>query len=72
VDGHGLGSQYDGDLFVAAARPFLEGGHLFHFNLKGNRRELRTDDPRLDDGFLVGYSDGRQGDCSRQRERFWH
>jgi hypothetical protein len=44
-----LGLQLEGDLFVAAARPFLEGGHLFHFNLTGNRRAIGTDDPRLQD-----------------------
>ena len=49
VAGRGLGPQFDGDLFVAAARPFLEGGHLFHFNLTGNRRAIGTDDPRLED-----------------------
>lgn len=49
VSGRGLGPQFEGDLFVAAARPFLEGGHLFHFNLTGNRRALGTDDPRLRD-----------------------
>jgi glucose/arabinose dehydrogenase len=49
VAGGGLGPQFDGDLFVAAARPFLEGGHLFHFNLTGNRRAVGTDDPRLSD-----------------------
>lgn len=49
VDGRGLGPQFDGDLFVAGARPFLEGGHLFHFNLTGNRRKIATDDPRLED-----------------------
>ena len=43
------GSRFEGDLFVAAARPFLEGGHLFHFNLTGNRRAIRTDDFRLED-----------------------
>ena len=49
VDGDGLGPQFAGDLFVAGARPFLEGGHLFHFNLTGNRRAIGTDDPRLRD-----------------------
>jgi glucose/arabinose dehydrogenase len=49
VSGRGLGPQFEGDLFVAAARPFLEGGHLFHFNLTGNRRAIGTDDPRLND-----------------------
>jgi glucose/arabinose dehydrogenase len=49
VEGRGLGPQFEGDLFVAGARPFLEGGHLFHFNLTGNRRSIATDDPRLRD-----------------------
>lgn len=49
VDGDTLGPQYDGDLFIGGARPFLEGGHLFHFNLTGNRRAIGVDDPRLDD-----------------------
>jgi len=49
VAGRGLGPQFDGDLFVAGARPFLQGGHLFHFNLTGNRRAIGTDDPRLED-----------------------
>jgi hypothetical protein len=49
VTGRGLGPQFEGDLFVAAARDVLEGGHLFHFNLTGNRRAIGTDDPRLED-----------------------
>jgi glucose/arabinose dehydrogenase len=49
VEGRGLGPQFEGDLFMAAARPFLEGGHLFHFNLTGNRSAIGTDDPRLED-----------------------
>jgi aldose sugar dehydrogenase len=49
VRGRGLGPQFDGDLFMAGARPFLEGGHLFHFNLTGNRRKIAVDDPRLED-----------------------
>jgi len=49
VNGRALGPQFDGDLFVAGARPFLEGGHLFHFNLTGNRQKIGTDDPRLAD-----------------------
>jgi glucose/arabinose dehydrogenase len=44
-----LGPQYQNGLFVGAARPFLEGGHLFHLNLTGNRRMIGVDDPRLDD-----------------------
>jgi len=44
-----LGSQYENDLFMGAARTFLEGGHLFHFSLTGNRNKVSVDDPRLDD-----------------------
>jgi aldose sugar dehydrogenase len=44
-----LGPQYKNDLFVGAARVFLEGGHVFHFNLTGNRRKVAVDDPRLED-----------------------
>ena len=44
-----LGPQYRDDLFVGAARTFLEGGHLFHLNLTGNRRKIAVDDPRLED-----------------------
>jgi glucose/arabinose dehydrogenase len=49
MDGRGIGPQYDGDLFVGAARPFLEGGFLWHFNLAGNRQKIGVDDPRLED-----------------------
>jgi glucose/arabinose dehydrogenase len=49
VDGRGLGPQFEGDLFLGGARDFLEGGHLFHFNLTGNRQKIGVDDPRLDD-----------------------
>lgn len=49
VKGRGLGSQFEGDLFVGAARTTLEGGHLFHFNLTGNRKKIAVDDPRLED-----------------------
>jgi glucose/arabinose dehydrogenase len=44
-----LGAQYQWDLFMGGARVFLEGGHLFHFNLTGNRRTIGVDDPRLED-----------------------
>ena len=50
VRGRGLGPQYEGDLFVAAARPFLEGGHLFRLSLTRNRRAVATRDRRLRDG----------------------
>jgi glucose/arabinose dehydrogenase len=44
-----LGPQYQNDLFVGAARDFLEDGHLFRFNLTGNRRRIGVEDPRLED-----------------------
>jgi glucose/arabinose dehydrogenase len=49
VNSRALGPQYQGDLFVGAATPLLEGGYLFHFNLTGNRRKIGVDDPRLND-----------------------
>jgi glucose/arabinose dehydrogenase len=49
VVGRGLGPQYENDLIMGGARPDLEGGHLFHFNLTGNRRKIAVDDPRLED-----------------------
>jgi glucose/arabinose dehydrogenase len=49
MDGRALGPQYDGSLFVGAARPFLEGGFLWRFRLTGNRRAIAVDDPRLED-----------------------
>jgi glucose/arabinose dehydrogenase len=47
--GRALGPQYANDLFVGAARTFLEGGQIWHFNLTGNRRKIAVDDPRLED-----------------------
>ena len=44
-----LGPQYRNDLFVGAATPATAGGHLFRFNLTGNRRNIAVDDPRLED-----------------------
>jgi aldose sugar dehydrogenase len=44
-----LGPQYENDLFVGAATPATLGGHLFRFNLTGNRRNIGVDDPRLED-----------------------
>jgi len=44
-----LGPQYRNDLFVGAATPATLGGHLFRFNLTGNRRKIGVDDPRLED-----------------------
>jgi aldose sugar dehydrogenase len=49
VDGRALGPQFDGDLFMGAARPTLAGGHLFRIKLTGNRLKVGVDDPRLED-----------------------
>ena len=49
MQGRALGPQYQNDLFIGGARTFLAGGHLFHFNLTGNRRKIGVDDPNLDD-----------------------
>ena len=49
LHGRALGSQYENDLFLGAARDFLEGGHIFRFNLTGNRQKIGVDDPRLED-----------------------
>jgi glucose/arabinose dehydrogenase len=49
VEGRALGPQFEGDLFMGAATPQLEGGYLFRFNLTGNRRKIGVDDPRLRD-----------------------
>jgi aldose sugar dehydrogenase len=46
--GHRLGSDFRG-LFVGLSVPEPEGGPLFHFPLTRSRRNLRLDDPRLDD-----------------------
>jgi hypothetical protein len=34
---------------MGGARTTLVGGHLFHFNLTGNRRKVAVDDPRIED-----------------------
>jgi glucose/arabinose dehydrogenase len=49
LSGSGLGPQYQNDMFVGAARNFLENGQLWHLNLTGNRRRIGVDDPRLED-----------------------
>lgn len=49
VRGRGLGPSFEGDLFMGAATPNLDGGYLFHFNITGNRAKIGVDDPRLED-----------------------
>jgi aldose sugar dehydrogenase len=49
LDSRALGSEYRNDLFVGAARDFLEGGSLFRFDLTNNRKAIDVSDPRLED-----------------------
>ena len=49
LDSKALGKEYRNDLFVGAARDFLEGGSLFRFDLTKNRKAIDVDDPRLAD-----------------------
>ena len=49
MTGRGIGAQYRGDMFVGAARTFLEEGFLWRIELTGNGRNVATDDPRLAD-----------------------
>jgi glucose/arabinose dehydrogenase len=49
VSSRALGRQYDGNLFMGAAVPAMQGGYLFRFRLTGNRRAVAVDDPRLED-----------------------
>jgi glucose/arabinose dehydrogenase len=49
ASGRGLGPAFQNDLFMGGARTTLVGGHLFHFNLTGNRRKVAVDDPRIED-----------------------
>jgi glucose/arabinose dehydrogenase len=47
--GANLGVQYDGDLFVTAARTFLQDGYIFRFDLSPDRLSLALQDPLLAD-----------------------
>jgi glucose/arabinose dehydrogenase len=47
--GRALGREYDGDLFVGAARTNLDNGYLLRFSLSESRRRLAFSDPRLAD-----------------------
>ena len=49
VQGRGIGPQYEGDMFVGAARTFLSGGYLFRFRLTNDRLHFLFSDPRLND-----------------------
>ena len=50
IRGRALGPQYDGDMIIGAARPTIDGGHLFRMQLAGHRRTIAVDDERLLDG----------------------
>lgn len=47
--GNGLGPQHANDLFVGAARTFLDGGYLFEFKLDSTRQHFIFSDPALAD-----------------------
>ena len=49
VSGRGLGPQFEGDMFVGAARTFLSGGFLFRFKLTPDRLHFAFSDSRLND-----------------------
>ncbi|MDX6304191.1 MAG: hypothetical protein QOI77_1160 [Blastocatellia bacterium] len=49
VSGRGLGPQFEGDMFVGAARTFLAGGFLFRFKLTPDRLHFAFSDSRLND-----------------------
>ena len=50
LNSRALGPNFQGDLFVGAAIPALEGGYLFHFNLNDDREGFEFGNPRLRDG----------------------
>jgi len=49
VQGRGIGPQFEGDMFVGAARTFLAGGYLFRFKLTPDRLHYSFTDSRLND-----------------------
>ena len=49
VTGRALGPLYNGDLFMGGARDFLFSGHIFRFEVTGNRQKVGVDDPRIED-----------------------
>jgi uncharacterized repeat protein (TIGR01451 family) len=57
VQGRGLGPQFEGDMFVGAARTFLANGFLFRFKFTPDRLHFSFSDPRLND--LVADNDDK-------------
>jgi glucose/arabinose dehydrogenase len=49
LNGNGLGREFANDMFVGFSTTDTLGGPLFRFNLTDNRRNIATDDPRLED-----------------------
>jgi uncharacterized repeat protein (TIGR01451 family) len=49
VQGRGIGPQFEGDMFVGAARTFLSGGYLFRLRLTSDRLHFLFNDSRLND-----------------------
>ncbi len=49
VNSRALGRRFQGDLFVGAAIPALEGGYLFHFNLSDDREGFEFGNDNLQD-----------------------
>ena len=49
INSRALGSHYEHDMIIGAARPTFQEGHLFRIQLTGNRRRVAVDDPRLED-----------------------
>src|SRR5205085_10011102 len=57
VQGRGIGPQYEGDMFVCAARTFLANGFLFRFKFTPDRQHFLFTDSRLND--LVADNDDK-------------
>jgi hypothetical protein len=57
VQGRALGPQFEGDMFVGAARTFLANGFLFRFKFTPDRLHFSFTDPRLND--LVADNDDK-------------
>ncbi|MGH7771001.1 MAG: PQQ-dependent sugar dehydrogenase [Candidatus Binatia bacterium] len=49
LNSQALGPEFEGDLFVGAARDFLAGGYLFRFKLSEDRSDIVVEDPLLED-----------------------
>ena len=50
LDSSALGAAFQGDLFIGAATPLLQGGYLFRLDLTAPRTAIAATDARLNDG----------------------